>query len=373
MNRISFRLVFSNVLVTLLAGLTTYLVVRWLAPALFDEQRRRDMLAASGLGDHAGGEAAGAQIRAEFAAAVDRALVAGIIVGASTAVILGVFVALRLGRSLGRVSAATHRIAAGDYTVRVPVPAETELAHVATDVNTLGAALAEVEGRRVRLLGEVAHEMRTPLAVIGGYVEGMVDGLIKPDQAVLTQLASETRRLTRLSDDLSALSRAEEGRLDLTLSTVELRLIARDAAERLRPQLDDADLDLRLECGDQAIPVHADVDRIAQIVTNLIGNAIRATPAGGTITVRCGVHDKVATLSVSDTGIGLEPEQLERVFERFYRAAPGRPTTAAGSGIGLTIARSLARHHGGDLVAASPGPGLGATFTLTLPLDQNGV
>lgn len=366
MNRLSTRLVLSHILVAAVAALTTFFVVRTLAPGLFDQSLMR-MQQRGGRGPGGGMGTMG--LRDEFARAVDQSMLTGAVVGIAVAAGLGAWAAWRLTRSLGRLREGTRRIAAGEYGVRVPEPAEIELAEVAGDVNTLGEALAETEARRMRLLGEVAHEMRTPLTVIDGYVEGMIDGVLPTDAETLTQLSGETRRLRRLSEDLSALSRAEEGRLALTLERRDLREIVQAAAERLRAQTDDAGLAFSIETGAEPLPVDADVDRIAQLVTNLVGNAIRATPEGGRVAVACVRHHDQAVVSVRDTGEGIDPEHLSQIFERFYRE-PGRRTSASdsGSGIGLTIARSIARLHRGDLVGASAGKGHGATFTLTLPL-----
>lgn len=362
----SVRLLLGHVAVGLLGALVMYVVVRLLAPEIFDADLRREARARIGLGPGPG-------IAEDFAATVDQALVAGAIIGGLVAAALGAYVALRVGRSLERVREGTRRIAAGDYTADVPVPTETELAEVARGVNTLGAALAETEARRLRLLGEVAHEMRTPIAIIDGYVEGMIDGVLPPDQEHLSQVATEARRLRRLSDDLSSLSRAEEGRLGFHPRRLDLRDAVREPAERLRTQAVDAGLEFRSELGSEDLVVEADPDRIAQVVTNLVGNAIRATPRGGSITLGCRRRGGAAVLEVSDTGEGIEAAHLGQVFERFYRV-PGRRGAGegTGSGIGLTIARSIAELHGGELTASSEGPGRGATFTLSVPLAGPG-
>lgn len=308
MRGISIRLVAGHVLVAVVAVMTTFLIVRGLAPALFDEELRLAILAATGR-DQDSGRVPGVGLRGDFALAVDRALLFGALVGVAVAALAGIFVAARLGGSLHRVSAATRRIAAGDYGVRVPVPPETELAVIA-----------------------------------------------------------ETKKLRRLSDDLSTLSRAEEGRLTVDLRRLDLSAVVEEAVERLRPQCEDAGLDLSLDLAPEPVEVEADPDRIAQVATNLVGNALRATDSGGSIVVATRSTPTGAAVTVTDTGEGLEPDQLEKVFERFYRV-PGRraPGSEVGSGIGLTIARGIARLHGGELVASSPGPGRGATFTLTLP------
>jgi len=368
MNRLSIRLVLSHLLVAVVGLLATFVVVRQLAPTLFDRMQTGPMGPGMGGGLGPGSGQQGA-LRQQFADAVDQALVVGALVGAAAAGIIGAFAAYRLVRPLGTVRAATREMARGRYAVPVPLPHERELAELAVDVNTLGQALAETESRRVRLMGEVAHEMRTPLTVIEGYVEGMIDGVMPTTSTELGQVGAEVQRLKRLSEDLSSLSRAEEGRVALHLDAVDLGEVAAAAAERLRPQAADAGLSLVLERGPEALVVRADADRVAQVVTNLVGNALRATPEGGTVAVSWSAEGSTAVLRVADTGEGLAPEDLDRVFERFYRV-PGRRTLGqdSGSGIGLTIARGIMRAHGGELSATSPGKGQGAVFTATLPL-----
>ncbi len=365
MNRLSVRLVLSHLLVALLGGAATFLVARLLTPVIFDRQ-----MGMSGNGAMMGpnGPAGQGLLRTQVADSVTQALWFGLLVGVLAAAAFGVLAAARLVRPLGRLSETTREIAAGRYDVHVDRPQETELAALADDVNTLGRALADTEARRTRLLGELAHEMRTPLTVIDGYVEGMIDGVLPTTAEDLGKVSDEVRRLRRLSDDLSALSRAEEGRLALVPRPTDLGAVVRAAAERLRPQAEDAGLRLAVDVPDAPVPVDADPDRLAQVVTNLVGNAVRATPEGGAVTVVVGAAAGGRWVTVSDTGEGLAGEDLERIFERFYRV-PGRRGGAegSGSGIGLTIARGIARAHGGDLVARSEGPGRGARFTLSLP------
>lgn len=210
--------------------------------------------------------------------------------------------------------------------------------------------------------------MRTPLTVVEGYAEGMIDGVLPADDVTLGQIGAELTRLRRLADDLSALSRAEEGRLDLITVEADLATLVRSAVERLVPQAEDAGVTLTLA---SRSPVIADVDaeRITQIVTNVVGNALRATPAGGEVAVTVDAVGVTARVTVSDTGEGIATADLDRVFERFYRV-PGRrrdERMGEGSGIGLTLSRRFAEAHGGTLTAASAGPGQGARFTLLLP------
>jgi histidine kinase len=300
--------------------------------------------------------------------AINNSVLIGVLAGIAVAVAAAVLVTRRILRPLAAVSTTAHRMAEGRYDEHIELPREVELAAVARDVNALGDRLAETEGRRVRLLSEVAHEMRTPLTVLDGYVEGLVDGVFSPNPDVLAEMSAELRRLGRLADDLSALSRAEEGRLDLQIVVVDLADVAAQAAERLRPQVDHAGITLTVERGSAPLTVDGDPDRLGQVVTNLVGNALAATPRGGSITVASRRADGDAVVTVADTGTGLEPDDLTRVFERFYRVPGPRAEHAhEGSGIGLTIARGIAVAHGGDLTAASPGKGMGATFTLRIP------
>lgn len=245
-----------------------------------------------------------------------------------------------------------------------------------SDLTDLRRELADVEGRRRRLLGEVAHEMRTPLTIIDGYVEGMIDGIIAVDAEELGHVTDEIRRLRRLADDLSALSRAQEHRLELRPLLLDLRGVVVSAAERLSPQIEDAHLRLCVETCPEVLPVHVDPDRFSQVVRNLVGNAVRATPGGGTITLRMGRSGRWSWFCVRDTGEGIAPADLERIFERFYRVSGRRASHGeTGSGIGLTIARDIVRAHGGELVARSPGRGRGAGFIGWLPaasLDTRG-
>ncbi len=366
MRRLVVRLVLSHIVVAVLGGLTTFVLVRTLAPQLFD----RELQMMQGMG---AGMGRGLSLKTQFASAVTEALLIGVTVGLVTAAAFGAFAAYRLTRPLAALGVATRSIANGRYAVDVPTAGTRELDDLAGDVRTLAASLRDTEARRTRLLGEVAHEMRTPLTVIDGNLEGMVDGVVPRTPEALAALAAETRRLHRLADDLSSLSRAEEGRLVMATRRVDLCEVVSAAAERLRPQAADAEIALTIDPTSAPVLVDADADRIAQVATNLVGNALRATPAGGSVTVRVAADGPYAVATVTDTGEGIAPDDLDRVFERFYRV-PGRRRPAGqgagdgGSGIGLTIARRIAEAHGGTLTAASPGLGAGARFTVTLPL-----
>ena len=367
MRRLSTRLIASHVVVALIVGITTFLVVRWLAPALFDQSMMEGGQGGPMQRGGAGG-LGGLGLRSQVSSAVTSSLVVGTVVGFTVAVAFGVVAAWLVSRSVSSLRVATRRIAQGDYTAEVPRESLSELADLAEDVRTLGASLADTEARRVRLLGEVAHEMRTPLTVIDGYVEGMIDGVLPAGQDELGQVSDEVRRLRRLSDDLSMLSRAEENRLTIEPARIDFRGVLSASVDRLRPQASDGGVSLNVSLPEQPVLVDADADRLAQVVTNLVGNALRATPEGGSVAVTLAADPGLARITVADTGEGLAADQVERVFERFYRV-PGRRSVGAdtGSGIGLTISRRIIEAHGGTLTAESPGRGLGATFTAVLP------
>lgn len=359
--RLPVRLFASYAVVVLVGAAVSYVTVRLLAPQLFEN--RMDMM---GSGSRMMGGGTPSSVHSAFLSALDTALVVGVLASVAAAAGIAVVVTRRLLQPLDAVRAATRQIAAGRYDASVPLPSEPELAELASDVNALAGALAATERRRTQLIGEVAHELRTPLTSLDGYVEGMIDGVFAADAHTLASVSAELRRLHRLADDLSSLSRAEEQRLELDRGDADLADLVRRAAERLAPQFEDAELELVVDAA-APVPVHVDPDRITQVLTNLLGNALVATPSGGTVTVRAGRSGARAEAVVTDTGVGLAADDTERVFERFYRA-PGQLRRSHGSGIGLTIARGIARAHGGDLTASSAGPGQGATFTLTLPL-----
>ncbi len=351
MTRLTTRAVLSHVAVAVVALLAFSLVIRIAAPALFE----RGMVHGGPAAGHGQG------LRAVVSVAVTQAALAGGALAAVAAVTLGWILSRRLVRPITHLREATRRMSSGDYTVRVPLSPVRELAELAADVNAMGDRLATVERARVQLIGDVAHEMRTPLTVIDGYVEGMIDGVIEVTPETLAEVSAETRRLRRLAEDLSTLSRAQEGRFNLAPEPVDLGEVVTTAVERMRPQIEDEGLSLEIDV--EPLPVFADPDRIMQVVTNLIGNAIAATGQNGWIRVTGRRDGATARVDVADSGVGLTAEECERVFERFYRRGQ-----AAGSGIGLTISRELMRAHGGDLTARSAGPGRGATFSLWLPI-----
>jgi signal transduction histidine kinase len=362
--RLDVRLFASYALVALVVIGALWATLSVVAPTRFDTEFRTTATA--------GGDENASKREAEghsvFVSALRSSLPYALVVSLAAAAIVSVLVARRILRPVREVRDATRRLAAGHYDEHVPEPAELELAELAAGVNRLAVELQTTERRRARLISEVAHEMRTPLTSIEGFVEGMLDGVFAPDEETLTSISEEAARLQRLAADLSELSRAEEGAIRLDLHVVDMSVLARKCADRLRPQFDDKGVVLEVR-GGASVAVRVDPDRIAQVLTNLLGNALTYTPEGGRVDVTAHRRGDEAIVEVADSGIGIAPDEVALVFDRFYRVA-GSARSTSGSGIGLTIARGIARAHHGDVLAASPGLGLGSTFTLVLPAAE---
>ncbi|MEM9606483.1 MAG: ATP-binding protein [Actinomycetota bacterium] len=284
----------------------------------------------------------------------------------SAALIAASFVSLRVTRRLAapmeRLGRATRRMASGDYDVTVERTGVDELDALGDDVQTLARTLAETEERRLRLIGDIAHELRTPLSTIEGSMEALMDGVVAADDETFAGIGREAARLRRLAGDLSALSSSAEQDPLTHGARLDLAGLARRVVELLQVQAEAKDLSLRIDAVGP-IWVRGDEDRLVQVLTNVIGNAIQYTDEGRVdVTTAAGVDD--ATVTVADTGRGLTGEEVAQVFERFYRADD---QYADGTGVGLTIARQLVWAHGGSLEASSAGTGRGSTFAVTLP------
>lgn len=360
------RLLLSHLAVVVIGVVVLLLAGRQLGPVFVDDHLRSMAGMMPGMmGDMGIDEVA--QLEEGIDSAFNQALLWAALISGGVATTAGAYAAYRVLRPLDQVRQVARRLATGSYHERVPVPKEEELAAVANDVNALAQALEETEQRRLRLISEVAHELRTPVATLKGYLEGLLDGIFEPDAETLAAGIHETARLERLAGDLSALSRAEEGRIDLQPEPIDLGRLAAEVSERLRPQFEDKSVSLDVSPG-PPLPVVADRDRTTQVLTNLVGNALAYTPVGGQVRVEAHRKGNVAKVEVTDSGKGLTAEQASLVFDRFYRVDR---SAGPGTGIGLTIALSLARQQGGDISVSSPGPGKGSTFILGLPASPS--
>lgn len=275
----------------------------------------------------------------------------------------------RLRRPLARVAAGARQIARGNYATRIPEPASgTELDELAAAFNTMAARLEDIENTRRRMLTDLAHELRTPIATLVAYHDGLHDGLASLGDDTRVLLTTQTQRLTRLADDIDEVAAAEEGRFSLRLDTLPASDLAWAVHNEMRDRYSRKGVNFVVDTARAAgARVTVDRRRLAQGLTNLLTNALRHTPTGGTVTITVEQARGTVTITVSDNGDGIGAVQLPRIFERFYRGDAARTRDQAGSGIGLTITKSIIGALGGDITAASDGPGLGATFTVTLP------
>lgn len=356
-------------LLTIAAGAITLLgVALLLAPGVHDR------LMIAWLGPHWAATADDSMIEMERAtnAIFTLAMAQALAISSGAAILVAVVVSLaasrRIAQPLERLLIAAQRIAAGHYRERAPVQGDYELARLAAQFNTMAAALEDAEQRRVALIGDVAHELRTPLATIAGYVEGMLDGVVEPDDGTWALVLDEVNRLRRLAGDLQELSRVEAGQVALHLTAVAPAALSAAAVARLAPQFAEKGVALRVQVSADLPPVSADPDRALQVLINLLGNALHYTPAGGDVTVQAMQANDAVQWMVRDTGIGIAAEHLPHLFERFYRVDKARARATGGAGIGLTICKALVERHGGRIWATSAGPGQGATFGFTLPL-----
>jgi two-component system sensor histidine kinase BaeS len=303
-----------------------------------------------------------------FADALLLALAVATAAALVTALAASWLLARQLVRPIRTLADAAERIGQGTYEVRVLVPASgEELTTLGNAFNQMAAALASTEDRRLALLADLAHELRTPLATLEGYVEGLADGVVAADEEAWTVLQAELARLRRLAEDLTAVSRAEEQQLDLRRSLVDPGALVTAAVQAAQPSFAAKGIALHARVDHRLPSVAADPDRIGEVLANLLGNALQHTPPGGLVEVTAQGRGNELELAVADTGEGIPPELLERVFERFFRVDPARTRNGAGSGIGLTITRAIVDAHGGRVWAESAGYGCGTRLVLRLP------
>lgn len=282
------------------------------------------------------------------------------------------FLTRGLRRPLSELTDAARELSRGHYTARVPdTGSGTELDTLAGAFNAMAARLENVEDTRRRLLSDLAHELRTPIAILAAYHESLHDGITHLGSASRAALTEQTDRLARLADDIDEVCTAEEGRLVLDLQPHAVNDLIRAAADGMRGRFTDQGVNLVIDTDDTdgaaAARVSADRNRIGQVLTNLLTNALRHTPTGGTVTLSAHHAGGEIAITVSDNGEGITAEQLPHVFERFYRADNARARDRSGSGVGLTISKALIDAHHGTITAASAGPAQGAQFAIYLP------
>ena len=306
-----------------------------------------------------------------FRASFNDALTYALLASGLTALAVSLFFSRGVVAPLRAMMKASQRIADGHYDERVRVTGTDELAQLGRRFNRMTERLEQTESMRRQLLGDVSHELRTPLTAIGGYMEGLIDGVLPATPETYEQVRHEALRLGRLVDDLQELSRVESRSFQLDLRPMALSIPLAIAAKRLARAFEEKQIMLTLNLPADLPPVLADEDRLTQVLTNLLGNALAYTPAGGSVTVSAQRRGSEMRVSVKDSGVGIPPEHLPHIFDRFYRVDKSRSRGAGGgSGIGLTIARHLVEAHGGRIQVESEGENKGSTFTFTLPVGK---
>lgn len=362
------RLLSAQALVLVAGGGTTGLVAAVVGPPLFREHLHR----AGVTGDSA------EQMHAEEAYVYATVISIGVAlcVAVLAALIVTWYIGRRLQRSLTQVTQAATAIADGHFDSRVP-PAHlgVEFDSLASSFNQMAGRLEAIDASRRRLFSDLAHEIRTPVSVLEAYFEAIEDGVRTLDPETVSMLREQTHRLVRFANDAAALAKAEETPVTVTPTPVSVSTVLTAAVAAASDRFDDKGVTLQWRAADDLPPLWADSHRLAQIVGNLLDNALRHTPDGGRVTIDAVAHPNAGTvtLTLTDTGEGIPAEHLPHVFERFYRADTARDRDHGGSGIGLAIVKALVEAHRGQInvASSSSGPDAGTTFTIILPAGQS--
>ncbi|MCK0111767.1 HAMP domain-containing histidine kinase [Ornithinimicrobium sp. F0845] len=355
------RLLIAQGLVVLIGLATILLVTELVGLALF----REHMV----LAGHENPDEEAIHVEEAFRSAITVALVVALVAALVVALAASYYLTRRVGRLVRGVAEAASTIAGGDYGARVRPPAlGPEFKVLADSFNLMAGRLADTEATRQQMLGDLAHEMRTPIATVDAWLEGTQHGVTHLDPPTVQMLRGQTQRLARLAEDISAVSRIEEDHLKLAREPVHLGHLLEQAVAAHEVAYLAKGVRVATDIERDLPTVSADPDRLGQVMTNLLDNALRHTPEDGTVTIGARRNGKRVVVTLSDTGDGIPAEALEHVLERFYRVDTARDRERGGSGVGLTIARGIVNVHGGDLSITSPGAGRGTTVTWWLPL-----
>jgi signal transduction histidine kinase len=295
-------------------------------------------------------------------------LIAAIVVGAA-ALLLAWLLSRRILRPVEALTAAAGRMERGDLSARVDVTSKDEIGKLAHAFNAMSDSMARQEELRRNMVTDIAHELRTPLSNIRGYLEAVRDGVVQPDPALIGSLHEESLLLSRLVEDLQELQLAEAGQLKIERQLVDVPDMIASASTALAATAEEKGVCIDTDAPTSLPSVYADPARIGQVLRNLIDNAITHTPADGAIRIAARATNREVEIRVQDTGPGIHPDHLTHIFDRFYRADASRARSTGGAGLGLAIVKQLIELHNGQVWAESP-PNQGATFYFTLPIYQ---
>ena len=367
--------VFLSYVVVVLVGVVVLATATSLSvPAAFQRHMAGMSAIMSGNSTQGNGQLLETELFSNYQAAVSDALTLAIVTALLAAVIASYFISRQVVEPLQRMTALSHRIAEGEYGERLKISGNVqssqlnELDQLGLTFNQMADKLEKIEVMRRQLIGDVTHELRTPLAAIKGYMEGLMDGVIPSTSETYQQVYSEADRLQRLVNDLQELSRVEAGVYKLKQEPVSPVYLIESVVKHLNFQFEEKGIHLETKLPAALPNVFVDKDRILQVLTNLVGNALQYTPTGGSVTLTAEKEKSEIVISISDTGIGISPDHLQFIFNRFYRTDKSRARANGGSGIGLTIAQALIKEHHGRIWAESPGEGKGSTFHFSLPV-----
>lgn len=361
---LGWKLFLSYILIIVVGAVTLGIAAELHAPTALE---RHMMSMEAMMGGAMGGMMA--DLTVNFRQAINEVLVVSAGVALVTAILVSTYITRRIVQPIQEMQSASQRIADGRYEERVQVVGEDELAELAHSFNQMVDQLEQTEDRRRQLIGDVAHELRTPLSSIKSVLEGLQDGVLPTDPATFSNLQREVSRLQRLVQDLEELSKAEAGQIVFEPEAADPARFVQAAVDRLVRQFEDKGVQLNTDVPHDLPPVTVDVTRMTQVMLNLLGNALQYTPADGQVSLHAWSTDDEVHIAVQDNGVGLAADDLRHVFERFYRVDKSRSRSGGGSGIGLTIARHLVEAHHGRLSVTSPGLDQGSTFTVTLPIS----
>jgi two-component system sensor histidine kinase BaeS len=369
------KLFVSYLAVILVGAIVLGLTTRFTVPEAFNRHMGLGLGQGVGQGMMGQGNGTGngmmSDLFTSFQASFNEALLLALLAAGVVAILVSLLLSRGVIAPLRVLTSASRRIADGHYNERVHPASSDELGQLADSFNQMAEKLEQVESMRRQLIGDVSHELRTPLTAIRGSMEGLMDGVLPATPETYQQIHQEADRLARLVDDLQELSRVEAGSYPLDIRPMAVSTVIQTTLTRFATQAQAKRIDLRSDSPADIPPVLADQDRIIQVLTNLVGNALQYTPAGGQVTIRVTRRQEEVYISVSDTGIGIPSEHIPHLFTRFYRVDKSRSRQAGGgSGIGLTIARHLVEAHGGRIWAESGGEGQGSTFTFTLKVSE---
>jgi signal transduction histidine kinase len=299
---------------------------------------------------------------------ITRGLVALVFLGGILTISAGIIASRSLTAPLSRLAQAAHEFGTMGLNRRVEIRGSVEVVAVANALNEMAAALENAEMLRRNLVADVAHELRTPLTVLRANLQAILDDVYPLNKNELQSLMEQTELLSHLVNDLHELAQVEAKQLPLALDAVDLSTFVDSVAKNFKPVVEAHDVTLTVQTPSSPVMVLADVSRLQQVLNNLLDNALRHTPAGGSITLLLTEETALAHLTVQDSGSGIPAEHLPHVFERFYRVDRSRSRITGGTGLGLTIAKAIVEMHGGHIkVSSSEIPGQGAAFTVSLP------